>query len=220
MSALEKFFLTSALCGTVIFCIRMALMLIGLTGDFGDDGAIDGGGEHEAVDMIHDTTDMEVTSDSDVVSHGSDGSDSSFKFLSLQGLTAFFMMFGWVGLAMIRDSGFSSLTAIIGGLIAGLISVYALACIFRFALSLQSDGTMRISSAMGAGGKVYLRIPASGSGQVQVEVDGRLQIFDAISADKVEIPTGEQITVVWIQDNGVLVVEKDERDIGGRLCGP
>jgi membrane-bound ClpP family serine protease len=72
---------------------------------------------------------------------------------------------------------------------------------------------------LGSGGSVYLRIPADGSGQVQVEVDGRLQIFDAVSAKKEEIKTGDQITVVWVQDNGVLVVEKDERDQGGKLCG-
>jgi membrane protein implicated in regulation of membrane protease activity len=227
MPLLEKIFFTSALCGTVVFFMRMLLMFIGLTGGHGDsDGFLHHDGSHDAaiadnidhVDSL-DSHDLD-SSHSDIHDqHDHDNSDASFKFLSLQGLTAFFMMFGWVGFAMIRDSKLPGWAAIIGGLLAGIATVYVLAFIFKIVLNLQSDGTMRISSALGSGGSVYLRIPADGSGQVQVEVDGRLQIFDAVSAKKEEIKTGDQITVVWVQDNGVLVVEKDERDQGGKLCG-
>lgn len=239
MTVLEKVFLTCALCGSVVFFIRMVLMFIGLTGDHGD-GQIDSidhdGGGHDllgdghdvghdfAGDMAHDA---DIDGSHDLVdvhadaqdAHDLDNSDVSFKFASLQGLTAFFMMFGWVGLAIIRDSGLPGWAAIFGGLLAGIFTVYVLAFIFKLVMGLQSDGTMRIKTALGAGGSVYLRIPAEGTGQVQVEVDGRLKVFDAISSSKEEIKTGEQITVVWVQDNGVLVVEKDERERGGKLCG-
>lgn len=250
MTVLEKVFLTCALCGSVVFFIRTMLMFIGLTGDHGDGqiGSGDHDGGHDMIGDSHDVHDGgsdfhgDVSHDGDFAgdhhgdivdthsdihhdiqpeSHdGHDNSDLSFKLISLQGLTAFFMMFGWVGLAMIRDSGLPGWAAVFGGLAAGVVTVYILAFIFRCAVKLQSDGTMRIKSALNAGGSVYLRIPADGTGQVQVEVDGRLKIFDAISSNKEELKTGDQITVVWVQDNGVLVVEKDERERGGRLCGP
>jgi membrane protein implicated in regulation of membrane protease activity len=239
MSVLEQFFLTCALSGSIIFVIRMAMLFAGLGGDHGD-GEIDHDGSHDLIGDSHDIDvdvdgDVDIDGDLDVDadvgdashdlveaghdSHSLDNSDFSFKFASLQGLTAFFMMFGWVGLAIIRDSGLPGWAAVFGGCFAGVVTVYIIAFMFRFFISLQSDGTMRVKNALGAGGEVYLRIPAEGSGQVQVEVDGRLKIFDAVSASKEEIKTGEQVTVVWVQDNGVLVVEKDERDRGGKLCG-
>lgn len=235
MTVLEQFFLTCALSGSIIFVIRMALLFAGLGSDHGD-GELDGGHD-SGPDLIDDAPEVDIDTDIDIDadveagdsyelaetdnhSHDLDNTDFSFKFASLQGLTAFFMMFGWVGLAMIRDSGLPGWAAVFGGCMAGVLTVYVIAFMFRFFISLQSDGTMRVKNALGAGGSVYLRIPAEGSGQVQVEVDGRLKVFDAVSAGKEEIKTGEQITVVWVQDNGVLVVEKDERDRGGKLCGP
>jgi len=232
MSLIEKVFLTCALCGTVVFTIRMILMFSGLIsadtdGEIGHD-APDAAGE--IADDVHDDISHDIVADADSGDSGdmvdsSDGdhhvssSDVSFHFISVQGLTAFFMMFGWVGLALIRDSGMPGWVATLGGVVSGFAMVWVLAQMFRFVGRLQSDGTARIGTALGTGGCVYLRIPAEGTGQVQVEVDGRLRIYDAISSKKEEIKTGEQITVVWIQDNGILVVEKDNRDEGGKLCG-
>ncbi|MBU1107817.1 MAG: hypothetical protein KKB51_14180 [Candidatus Riflebacteria bacterium] len=240
MSLIEKIFLTSALCGTVIFTIRMVLMFSGMIsadahGEIGHD-APDSGGEiahdfhddisHDIVadhgdishDIVADHGDSDMVDSSDH-GHSPSSSDVSFHFISIQGLTAFFMMFGWVGLALVRDSMMPGWVATIGGATAGCLMVWVLAKMFRFAVSLQSNGTARIRTALGAGGTVYLRIPAEGCGQVQVEVDGRLRVCDAVSSKKEEIKTGEQITVVWVQDNGILVVEKDTREEGGKLCG-
>ncbi len=249
LTFLEQFFLTCALSGSVIFTIRTVMMFIGLAGDHGDGDLHDASGHHDQIDFhgghdasaidhhgdlsldhsgdfhdghgdIADTHSGEIVAGSADQHHDMQDSDVSFKFVSLQGLTAFFMMFGWVGLALTRDSGLPGFVAIFGGLVAGFFTVYILGMMFKFAMKLQSDGTMRIRTALGSGGSVYLRIPAqNGTGQVQVEVDGRLKVFDAVSATKEEIKTGEQITVVWVQDNGVLVVEKDERGEGGKLCG-
>lgn len=245
LGLLEKFFLTCALSGTVIFMIRMLLMFSGMIGD--THGEIDAGGHdgnleigHDVSDVndvvdVHDVPDVDDVSEvhdvhgdishdgsldhADNGHHDINNSDFSFQYVSVQGLTAFFMMFGWVGLALMTESGFPGWLATFGGVAAGVLTVWILAQMFRFAGSLQCDGTVRINRALGAGGTVYLRIPAVGSGQVQVEIDGRLMVRDAISANKEEIKTGEQVTVVWVQDNGVLIVEKDKREAGGKLCG-
>lgn len=231
LGLLEKFFLTCALSGTVVFAIRMLLMFTGMIGS--EDGELGDGGHdapheigHDVSDVhdvaeIHDDVghDMTVDHADSADHHDLNNSDISFQFVSIQGLTAFFMMFGWVGLALTYDSGFPGWIATAGGVAAGILTVWILAQMFRFASSMQCDGTMRVKRALGAGGTVYLRIPAEGSGQVQVEIDGRLDVRDAISASKEEIKTGEQVTVVWVQDNGVLIVEKDNREAGGKLCG-
>lgn len=229
LGLLEKFFLTCALSGTVVFTIRMILMFSGIIG--GASGELDGGddvgqldhdlsGSADLADVHDDVSHAVVVDHADSGSHSNiDDSDISFQYLSIQGLTAFFMMFGWVGLALVYDSGFPGWIAVSGAIAAGILTVWLLAQMFRCASSLQCDGTIRVRRALGAGATVYLRIPAQGTGQIQVEIDGRLHVRDAISTSGEEIKTGEQVTVVWVQDNGILVVEKDDRDAGGKLCG-
>jgi hypothetical protein len=52
---------------------------------------------------------------------------------------------------------------------------------------------------------VYLTIRSDGGGQVQLELQGRLGTFEAISATKVEIATGRQIRVVGVRAGALLV---------------
>jgi hypothetical protein len=127
--------------------------------------------------------------------------------LSIQGLTAFFMMFGLVGLTLLRTES-PTFLSVSGGVVAGLFTVWVLSIVFSKMKLLQSDGTVDIRNAIGVHGSVYLNIPVNGSGQVQVPVQGALKIFDAIAKDGQKIFTGEKIVVVDIADKSTLVVEK------------
>ena len=181
LTPIEIVYWASAIVGGILFLFRTALLFIG--GDIGD---TDGDGD---------------------VFDGNGDSDFSFKLLSLQGLTAFFMMFGLSGLAFV-GSGLASIWSTLGGAAVGLFSVWVLRFIFSFFIRLQSDGTLRLQNAIGQSGKVYLRIPANGTGQVQVSVQGGLKIFDAQSVDEGEIPSGENVHVVDVIGERLLVVEK------------
>jgi membrane protein implicated in regulation of membrane protease activity len=183
LSPVQKVFLFCALVGGIIFVIRMILMVIGLS----DHDVHDGGLDH-------------------VDGHGD--SDVSFKLFSLHGLTCFFMMFGLVGLGLSRQFWVPDIIAAAAGTIAGLFTFWVIARLFSSMSKLQSDGTLKLSSAIGQQGKVYLRIPAEGTGQVQVAFQGRLMIYDAISANKEEIKTGDQIVVIDIAGGNILVVEQ------------
>jgi len=183
LSPIQKVFLFCALVGGIIFVIRMILMVIGLA----DHDVQDGGLDH-------------------VDGHGD--SDVSFKLFSLHGLTCFFMMFGLVGLGLSRQFWVPDIIAAAVGTIAGLFTFWVIARLFSSMTKLQSDGTLKLSNAIGQQGKVYLTIPADGTGQVQVSFQGRLMIYDAISANKEEIKTGDQIVVIDIAGGNILVVER------------
>ena len=136
-------------------------------------------------------------------------SDYSFKLISFQGLTAFFTMFGLVGLAMLKQSEFSPTHSVIGGAAGGLILVWVMKKVFEFAMGLQSSGNVRTANAIGAEGSVYLTIRPGDIGKVRVTVQNRMRIFDAKSADEQEeIKTGESVRVVGIVSGNTLVVEK------------
>ncbi|MDD3001568.1 MAG: hypothetical protein PHF29_07425 [Candidatus Riflebacteria bacterium] len=228
MSLIEQIMLTSALSGTLVFALRALMMFMGfgndntedssdnlLEGDVADAGIdtdldVDGDAAGD-VDVDGDT---DVSADTNANAHElvsiSQNCDYCLKPLSVQGLSAFFMMFGWVGLSLITDFGLSPFIGILGGILAGYFTVCLLIKLYKFFISMQSDGTMRVQQAFGSTGTVYLRIPKDGKGQVSVVIDGRLCTRDAISEDGAEIKTGEKIEVVWVNSDGLLKVKPVE----------
>ena len=125
LSAVQKVFLFCALLGGIIFVLRMILMLAG----FGDHGVHDG------------HVDFSDTHDGDA--------DSSFKLFSLHGLTGFFMMFGLVGLGLSRQFWVPDIVAGAVGVVAGLSTVWILGKLTTGMMKLQSDGTLKMSDAVG-----------------------------------------------------------------------
>ena len=192
---LEYFYIVCAVIGGALFLVRLILMFIGAGHGDADAGGIDGD-VHDVTDVHHDTI---------------QDSDISFKLLSLQGITAFFMMFGLVGLAILKqgESGaMISILSIFGGTAAGLVTVWILAKIFLMMKSLQSTDELNIYEAVGQEGTVYLTVPPEGTGKIQITVRGSLRIYDAVSEGKEEIKTGERILVNRVIHENVMVVTR------------
>lgn len=180
MNTLEWVFTACAVLGGALFLVRLILQFVAGGGDFDD--AI--GGHHD-------------------VSH----SDASFKVLSFQGITAFLMMFGLAGRALMTDSHQGALIALAGATVAGGIAVWIIGKLFAGAKRLQSSGNVDLKEAIGAQGTVYLNIPAGGSGQVQVSFHNQQVVRDAVLADPAgEVKTGAVIKVVDVRGR-LLVVQ-------------
>jgi hypothetical protein len=194
LNFLEQVYLVCAIFGGGMFILRTILMLAGIGGADtdvdADSGALDSDhGQFEDID------------------HGEHGShDAGLKLLTIQGLTAFVMMFGLTGFAFSRSSLLGSLMTAVVGILVGLFAMWLIAKGFALMRTLQSSGTMRISDAIGEEGTVYLTIPAEGTGKIQVTVSGRLMVMDAVSQDKVELKTGARVCVSEITSAGTLAV--------------
>jgi len=119
LSWIEITYWVFTIIGGTLFVLRTLLMFVG--GGFSDD----------ALDAA-----LDASGDEPLGDHSADG-DASFKLLSLQGLTAFFMMFGLVGLALLRTTLPPSIS-VIGGTAAGLITFWVLSLIFSQMKRLQS----------------------------------------------------------------------------------
>ena len=196
LNGIDKTFLICAVIGSTLFLIRTVLFFVGGDADSDIDGDFDG--------------DIDIDGDIDFDTSGLEHIDSaaSFHIFSLHGITGFFMMFGLVGLAMSRESSFTPLVAVSGGLVAGVFTMWLVAKIFMSMKKLQSDGTLNLKNAIGKDGTVYLTISADGIGKVQVVVQESLKVFNAVSAKKEEIKTGENIKVIKIISGNIFVVEK------------
>jgi hypothetical protein len=185
---IEIIYWASTIIGGTLFILRVIMLFIGGdTGDTPSDTPFEIGGEAATGDHVD--------------------ADISFKLLSIQGLTSFFMMFGLVGLALLRAELPVFLT-VLGGMLAGLITVAISGLIFTQMKRLQSEGTIDIQNTIGTEGSVYLTIPKHGTGQVQIIAQGSLKIFDAVSKNKTMIATGESIHVVGVAGGNTLIVEK------------
>lgn len=189
---IETFYTISAVIGGVLFLFRTIMALVGADAD----ADVDFGGDIDISDV-----DGGIIDDSDLSSGG------SFRLLSMHGITGFLLMFGLIGLSLVRIK-LPVFITVLGGLFAGGITLVIVALIYYFMTKLQSDGTMKVQTSIGKIGTVYLTIPADGSGQVNIVVQGGLKQFDAISAKKVAIPTGDKIKVINILNGNILVVER------------
>ena len=187
LTSLQMLFLGSAIVGGIIFGIRMLLLFIGHHGL--DAAGVQGDGEFS-------------------VDHAD--ADSSFTVLSLQGLSGFFLVFGLVGLALSCQSHTGDVVALCGAFAAGSFTVWLIGRIFTGMGRLQADGTLKIENAVGQEGTVYLRIAKGGTGKAQVEVQGQLRTFEAVT-DGEELKTGERVKVERIAAGHVLVVKSCQR---------
>lgn len=179
---IEIIYWASTIIGGTLFILRVIMMFMG--GSVSDD----------AIDSAIDTGDP---ADADI----------SFKLMSVQGLTSFFMMFGLVGLALLK-AGLPVFWTVLGGILAGLVTVAVTGLVFTQMKRLQTEGNINIQNTVGTEGNVYLTIPKSGTGQVQIIAQGSLKIFDAVSNTKSVIATGEKVRVVGVTSGNTLIVEK------------
>ena len=184
---LDSLFLFSAIVGGGAFVLRTVLMLLGI----GDDHSF--GGDH---DLGSDTTGGATHSDTDV----------GARLISIQGIAAFLMIFGLVGLALTREAGLAPMLAVAIALAAGLAAMWAVARVFTLMLGLQSSGSLDLEHAVGQEAVVYLTIKPGSGGQVQLSLQGRLGVFDALVDGGSEIVTGRTVRVVGVRA-GQLVVE-------------
>ena len=143
--------------------------------------------------------------------HGADihvDSDAGFQALTIQGLSAFFTMFGVVGYMLHHNAALGLVLAIGGALVAGVFSMWLIHRVFRAMLNLQSSGTVSLFAAVGSEGSVYLTVGKEG-GRVQINFANRLREFEAVSSDGSTLPTGTPIRVQSVTANTLVVAAVD-----------
>lgn len=177
-------FTVPAIVGTVFFVARLAMMLIGVGDGHGMIDADHGGGEHA-------------------------DSDHAFKVLSIQGIAAFMMGFGWGGLGGLKGSGWSWSISLLCAIAAGVAFCWLLGLLLKAVHDLQSSGNIAIESALGVEGSVYARVPAhrQGSGQVKVVIDNRQRIYNAVS-DGEALDSNTSVRVTDVNADNTLTVSR------------
>jgi len=184
---MESTFWTLAVVGTSVFVVRLVMMFVGFDHEHGGDLDMDG-----SIDV------------DDHVGHGGD-STSAFTFLSIQSVATFFMGTGWAGLVGLEAWDLDVFGASLFGVGFGLFCMFLLGKMLHMAMKLESSGNVDKRRAIGKVGRVYMRLPDQGAGQIQIEVQGRLMTLDARSTGG-ELATGASVRVDDVDGAGLLVV--------------
>lgn len=133
---------------------------------------------------------------------------SGLSFFSIRGVTAFFTGFGWSGVIALK-AGFGVIAAIAIGTAVGFVLMLGIFLLMKSMLRLQSSGTLDFSNAVGKIGTVYVTVPGNkkAGGQVELLIQGRLTMADALSRGDEPLRPGTKVTVVEKIGHATLIVE-------------
>lgn len=135
------------------------------------------------------------------------GDDPSSGFLSIRTLTAFSFAFGWTGVLM-KQADRSTALSVGVAIAAGLAVFLAVGFLWRSFAKLGESGSIDYQSAVGAHGTVYLTVAANRSkpGKVEVMVQGRMRVINALTESDESLPAQTAITVVGVVDPSTVLV--------------
>ncbi|WP_419855195.1 hypothetical protein [Candidatus Poriferisodalis sp.] len=133
--------------------------------------------------------------------------DPSSGFLSIRTLTAFSFAFGWTGVLM-KQADRSTALSVGVAIAAGLAVFLAVGFLWRSFAKLGESGSVDYQSAVGAHGTVYLTVAANRSkpGKVEVMVQGRMRVINALTESDESLPAQTAITVVGVVDPSTVLV--------------
>lgn len=207
LDAATQVFYCIAIPATLVLLVQTVLIFIGF-GDSGD--GIDDVGLEDAMDGISDTHVGEGIFGEDGVTEIEDASAfDGLRIFTVRGIVAFFVVFGWVGVAL-RSAGVGLLITIPAAFLSGAAAMVGIAYLLRAVLKLRSDGTADNRNAVGAHCKVHLTVPParSGAGKVHVMLQGSYVERNAVTDDDSPIPTGSEAVVVGTSGETDLVIAR------------
>ena len=225
MTGLQQVFAYIALPATLIMVLQFVLSLLGFI-EAGDADGLDG------VDNFADGTDLDfddaIPGDipgeqpedifdghlTETLNEQADDTDfkaDSLRLFTLRGIIGFFAIGGWTGVAAL-EWGIPIPGAVLLSLLTGWMALYFVAWSIRAVLRLQHSGNIVLHNAIGVQGEVYIPIPPmkSGAGKVNIVIQERLTEVNAVTGAERTIKTGEMITVIGVEPEGVLLVEPVE----------
>lgn len=128
-------------------------------------------------------------------------------YFTIKNFIAFFTIFGWTGIALIKGNVNKGLTVTIA-VAAGAAVVFLMILLFKSMSRLKESGNMELDNALQKIGETYLFIPASrsGAGKVHIRVQGSLRELTAMTDDAADIPTGKLVRVTEIINGNILLV--------------
>lgn len=177
-----------ALTGSGMILIQFILNILGVA----DQDSFDMG--DAASDITHDASQDKVDA-------------RRFKWLSMQTVSGFLMMFGWTAITCQSQFGLVTTVTLGISLLVGTLAAFIIRTIFRLAKKLRSSGSIyRIEDAIGKEGYVYQSIPKGGMGKVSVSIHDFTHEINATSHHPEDLSSFIRVKIVEKSDDYTVVV--------------
>ncbi|KAA0215335.1 MAG: hypothetical protein DYG94_04395 [Leptolyngbya sp. PLA3] len=154
----------------------------------------------------------DIDADLDVGSgHGMDNPGAEARWLSLETVSAFFVGFGWIGLAAHRALDMTFLSSSLAGLAAGLGVAWMVISLTRQVMKLQSSGNLDLNATVGREAPVYIAIPPAdaGTGRITLVVNNTQHEVSARQSGHEAIATNTLVRIIEVDAaTGTVVVER------------
>ena len=174
-----------AIVASAVFIIQSIMTFVGMDSETNFDGDFDG-------DMSADGA----------------GESTPFQLFTFRNLINFMLGFSWTAIAL-RSSTKSTSLILVGGVVVGVLLVFAVMYLFKWMSGMQQSGTIEPEALVGCKGSVYLTIPAgrTGEGKVQITVRSAIREYNAMT-DGDRLPNEAPIRVVAVLNGHTVLVEK------------
>ena len=147
--------------------------------------------------------DMEVDADFDAITE----TETSFGFLSVQSILAFLMAFGWCGLAALNHLNVGIKLSIVIAVLTGLFFMWLSAYIMFNIKKLNKKIVVDINELAGKTGKAYSAFEPNAEGKIEIILNNKLSILDAINLSEEKIDAFSEIKVEKIEDKKIYIVK-------------
>lgn len=175
---LENIFLVLAVFSTIFYIIKMCLFLF-LGGD------------------------VEVHADFDTLTD----CDPSFSFFSVQSVLAFFMGFGWVGLAALTQFKTGNLISLAAAFVVGLIFMFVSAWLMFMIKKLDKNVKIDLNDYVGTVGRAYTAFKPNSSGQIEITINDKLSVLDAVNLSDEEINAFMPVKIEKYENNTIYIIK-------------
>lgn len=208
LELISQIFYCIALPSTLILLIQTIMLFIGL-GEDGADTELPDGDVDVDVDLP-DADEIDGVFGENSISEAADVFGlEGLRILTVRGIIAFLVVFGWVGVVM-TGAEVPLLITLPVATICGFFIMVLLALLMKLVLKLRSDGNLDNRNAVGTSGTVYLTIPAErqGEGKVQLMLQGSYVERSAVTDDKEPISTGTEVVIIGVSGGTALIVRR------------
>lgn len=182
---LDSIFWFCALAGSGMFFVQFIMNIFGVA-------------DHDNFDASDVVSDHAAYDSADV---------RKLKWLSMQTITGFLMMFGWTAITFKNEFGLQNSMTVGISLFSGLFAALVIRSIFKLAKKFKSSGTIyRIEDAIGKEGYVYQSIPKGGKGKVSISLHDFTHEIDAVSHHLEDLPSFMRVKIIEKSDDKTVVV--------------
>jgi len=193
LTGLNQFFYGAAFVFSAFFIWQLVMAIIGLGGQEDVTSHVDS--------MDHSGVDHTATADAaDTV--------VAFKLIGVRSVLAFLTLFFWA--ASLYFKAYSLSVVMLISCAWGGVAMLLVAWIFHIVMKMTETGNLRMGTAVGVAGTVYMNIPEQGIGEIRVMASGVMTHVRARTRDGAALKAGSKVRVTKMLDAGTLEVIPDE----------